>query len=140
MSADASTSTQPAEDGEGGFRVMMNAIADARIKPEDVDYVNAHGTSTPIGDISRNQGHQARLRRTRNQQETARQFHQVHDWTSARRRGWIGSRHHRHGLRNQMIPPTINIEHLDPECDLVTCQTPPGQRSWISLFPTASIR
>ena len=51
MSADAYHITQPAEEGEGGYRVMMNAINDARITPSDVDYVNAHGTSTPIGDV-----------------------------------------------------------------------------------------
>src|SRR5215472_1547487 len=50
MSADAYHITQPAEDGDGGFRVMRNAMCDARINPEQVGYVNAHGTSTPIGD------------------------------------------------------------------------------------------
>ena len=51
MSADAYHITQPAEEGEGGFRVMRNAIHDAKITPNDIDYVNAHGTSTPIGDV-----------------------------------------------------------------------------------------
>jgi 3-oxoacyl-[acyl-carrier-protein] synthase II len=51
MSADAYHITQPSEDGEGGYRVMMNALCDARINPSDIGYVNAHGTSTPLGDI-----------------------------------------------------------------------------------------
>jgi 3-oxoacyl-[acyl-carrier-protein] synthase II len=51
MSADAYHITSPSEDGDGGFRVMTNAINDAKIKPTDVGYVNAHGTSTPVGDV-----------------------------------------------------------------------------------------
>src|SRR5262249_32704983 len=51
MSADAFHITQPVEDGDGGHRVMLNAINDAKITPAEVDYVNAHGTSTPIGDV-----------------------------------------------------------------------------------------
>ena len=51
MSADAYHITQPSEDGDGGFRVMMNAICDAKLSPGDIGYVNAHGTSTPMGDI-----------------------------------------------------------------------------------------
>jgi 3-oxoacyl-[acyl-carrier-protein] synthase II len=50
MGADAYHITQPAENGEGGFRVMRNAMRDAQIQPEQVGYVNAHGTSTPLGD------------------------------------------------------------------------------------------
>src|SRR5712675_374977 len=51
MSADAFHITQPADDGDGGYRVMMNAMNDAGIKPEDIGYINAHGTSTPLGDM-----------------------------------------------------------------------------------------
>jgi 3-oxoacyl-[acyl-carrier-protein] synthase II len=50
MSGDAYHITQPAENGDGGYRVSMAALKDAKISPDDVGYVNAHGTSTPIGD------------------------------------------------------------------------------------------
>jgi 3-oxoacyl-[acyl-carrier-protein] synthase II len=51
MSADAYHITSPSEDGDGGFRVMKNAIKDAGLTPDDIGYANAHGTSTPVGDV-----------------------------------------------------------------------------------------
>src|SRR2546427_13112063 len=51
MSGDAYHMTQPEENGDGAYRVMMAALKDAKLAPDDVGYVNAHGTSTPIGDV-----------------------------------------------------------------------------------------
>jgi 3-oxoacyl-[acyl-carrier-protein] synthase II len=118
MSADAYHITQPAEDGEGGFRVMMNAIADAGIKPEDVDYVNAHGTSTPIGDVLETKA----IKRAFGEHATSKKLH-VSSTKSMTGHLLGGAGGLEAGitvmaLRDQMIPPTINIEHLDPECDL----------------------
>ena len=52
LSADAFHITQPHEEGDGAFRVMKCALEDAEMKPEDIDYINTHGTSTPLGDIA----------------------------------------------------------------------------------------
>ena len=82
MSADAYHITSPREDGTGGIACMENAIADAGLGPGDIDYVNAHGTSTPLGRRGRNQDDQARLWR---RCAPSGQFHQVHDRPPARR-------------------------------------------------------
>ena len=62
MSSDAFHITQPSEDGDGAFRVMTNAIKDAGIEPHEVDYINAHGTSTHYNDKLETMAIKARLR------------------------------------------------------------------------------
>jgi len=116
MSADANHITQPAEDGEGGFRVMRNAMRDAGINPEQVGYVNAHGTSTPLGDeleamaIKRAFGdHAYKMAVSSTKSMTG------HLLGGA---GGLEAGITVLALRDQIVPPTMNLEHPGEHCDL----------------------
>jgi len=115
MSADAYHITQPAEEGEGGWRVMTNAINDAKLTPADIDYVNAHGTSTPIGDvletkaIKRTFGADTKIAVSSTKSMTG------HLLGGA---GGLEAGITILALRDQILPPTINMITPDPECDL----------------------
>jgi len=115
MSADAYHITQPAEEGEGGHRVMTNAINDAKITPNDVDYVNAHGTSTPIGDVLETKA----IKRTFGSHP-----HLAVSSTKSMTGHLLGGAGGLEAgitilaLKDQILPPTINLENPDPECDL----------------------
>jgi 3-oxoacyl-[acyl-carrier-protein] synthase II len=116
MSADAFHITAPSEDGDGGVRVMASAIDDAGIAPEQVDYINAHGTSTPYNDkletlaIRRLFGeHASRLAISSTKSMTG------HLLGAA---GGLEAGITVLAIRHQQVPPTINYETPDPECDL----------------------
>jgi len=116
MSADAFHITQPAENGDGAYRVMLNTLADAKIRPEQVGYVNAHGTSTDIGDkletvaIKRTFGdHAYKVAISSTKSMTG------HLLGGA---GGLEAGITVLALRDQKVPPTINLETPDPECDL----------------------
>jgi len=116
MSGDAFHITQPAEDGNGGYRVMANAMRDAKITPEQVGYVNAHGTSTPIGD---------RLESIAIKRALGEHVRKVAVSSTKSMTGHLlgGAGGLEAGitvlaLRDQILPPTINYEQPDPECDL----------------------
>jgi len=116
MSADAYHMTAPSEDGDGGRRVMANAIRKAGIAPEDVDYINAHGTSTPYNDkfetlaIKRVFGeHARRLAISSTKSMTG------HLLGAA---GGIEAVATTLALHHGVLPPTINYEFPDPDCDL----------------------
>ena len=116
MSGDAYHITQPAENGDGGYRVMVNAMHDAKITPEQVGYINAHGTSTPIGDrletiaIKRALGEHARKVAVSSTKSMT-----GHLLGGA---GGLEAGITVLALRDQILPPTINLERPDPECDL----------------------
>jgi 3-oxoacyl-[acyl-carrier-protein] synthase II len=116
MSADAFHITSPAEDGDGAFRVMRNAMRDAKLKPEQIQYINAHGTSTEIGDkletiaIKRAFGdHAYKLAVSSTKSMTG------HLLGGA---GGLEAGITVLAIRDQIVPPTINHEAPDPECDL----------------------
>ncbi|MGE5206470.1 MAG: beta-ketoacyl-ACP synthase II [Chlamydiota bacterium] len=116
MSGDAFHITQPAENGDGAYRVMVNTLADAKVRPEQVGYINAHGTSTDIGDkletvaIKRAFGdHAYKVAISSTKSMTG------HLLGGA---GGLEAGITVLALRDQKIPPTINLENPDPECDL----------------------
>jgi 3-oxoacyl-[acyl-carrier-protein] synthase II len=116
MSGDAFHITAPSEDGDGAYRVMRNAMADAKIVPEQVQYINAHGTSTPYNDkletlaIHRAFGeHASRLAVSSTKSMTG------HLLGGA---GGLEAGFAALALRDQILPPTINYQNPDPECDL----------------------
>ena len=116
MSADAYHITAPSEDGDGPFRVMGAAIKSAGIAANEVDYINAHGTSTPHGDrvetiaIKRCFGDRARrLAISSTKSMTG------HLLGAA---GGLEAGITALAVHHQIAPPTMNLEHPDPECDL----------------------
>ena len=93
MTSDAYHVAAPDPSGDGAARVMLRAIEDAGIGPEDIQYINAHGTSTPAQRQDRDEGHQGRLRG--GGPPAGRQLDEIHDRPPARRGGRPGGRHHR---------------------------------------------
>ncbi len=116
MSGDAYHITQPAEGGDGGYRSSMAAIKDAKISADDVGYVNAHGTSTPIGDAVETTA----LKRVFGERAKKVPISSTKSMTGHLLGGAGGLEA---GisvltLRDQILPPTINYENPDPACDL----------------------
>jgi 3-oxoacyl-[acyl-carrier-protein] synthase II len=116
MSADAHHMTAPCEDGEGAARCMVNALRNARMNPTDVDYVNAHGTSTPLGDIAETiavkrcfGAHASKLAISSTKSMTG------HLLGAA---GGVEAVFSVLALYRQVAPPTANLRNPDPACDL----------------------
>jgi 3-oxoacyl-[acyl-carrier-protein] synthase II len=116
MSGDAYHMTQPSAGGEGAARCMKNALKDAGLNPEDVDYINAHGTSTPAGDVAETNAvktafgdHAQKLMISSTKSMTG------HLLGAA---GGIEAVFSVLAIRDQIIPPTINLDNPDEACDL----------------------
>jgi 3-oxoacyl-[acyl-carrier-protein] synthase II len=116
MSGDAYHITAPEGNGDGAYRVMRAAIRDARLEPHQIDYVNAHGTSTPLGDAIETKAmkrvfgdHAKKIAVSSTKSMTG------HLLGGA---GGLEAGISVLALRDQVLPPTINQETPDPECDL----------------------
>jgi 3-oxoacyl-[acyl-carrier-protein] synthase II len=116
MSGDAYHITQPAEGGDGGYRVSLAALHDAKVQPSDISYVNAHGTSTPIGDATETLA----LKRVFGDYAKKVPISSTKSMTGHLLGGAGGLEAGISvlALRDQILPPTINQEFPDPECDL----------------------
>ncbi len=111
MSGDAYHMTQPAPEHEGGFRVMRNAVRDAGITPDAVGYVNAHGTSTPIGDTL--EAHA--IRNFFGERKIAVSSTKSMTGHLLGGAGGLEAGVTVLALRDQILPPTINLENPDPD-------------------------
>ena len=114
--ADANHITAPAPEGEGAARCMKMALRNARLNPTDITYINAHGTSTPVGDVAETQAiksvfgdHAKKIAVSSTKSMTGHMLGAA---------GGVEMAICALALQNDAVPPTINLDNPDPECDL----------------------
>ena len=116
MSADANHMTSPAEDGSGAARSMQNAIQDAGLNAEEIDYINAHGTSTPLGDVAETMAVKKVMGAAAHQVAISSSKSMVGHTLGAA--GSVEAVFTILALLDQVAPPTINIDAPGEGCDL----------------------
>ena len=116
LSGDGHHMAAPPEDGDGAVRCMQMALDDGELAPEDIDYINAHGTSTPLNDVVETRAiktvfgeHAYKLAISSTKSMIGHMLGGA---------GGVESVFLVLSIRDQIIPPTINLENPDPECDL----------------------
>ena len=115
-SADAHHMTAPPDDGDGGFRAMRNAVRDGSIDLSQIDYINAHGTSTPLGDVAET----IAVKRLLGERASKVAVNSTKSMTGhlLGAAGAVEAVFTTLALRDQVSPPTINLRTPDPACDL----------------------
>ncbi|HXZ50848.1 MAG TPA: beta-ketoacyl-ACP synthase II [Burkholderiales bacterium] len=116
VSADAYHMTAPCEDGDGAYRCMRNALRDAGREASEVDYINAHGTSTPLGDIAET----VAIKRLLGERAAKVAVNSTKSMTGhlLGAAGGVEAVFTALATLNQVSPPTINLQNPDPQCDL----------------------
>src|SRR5262245_4918239 len=116
VSADAHHMTAPPDDGDGAYRAMRNALKDASLDPVLIDYINAHGTSTPLGDIAET----IAVKRMLGAHAAKAAVNSTKSMTGhlLGAAGGVEAVFTALALRDQVSPPTINLRTPDPQCDL----------------------
>ena len=116
MSADAFHMTAPSENGEGATLCMKNALKNGRVNTGEVDYINAHGTSTPAGDIAETIAIKNVFKNNAKKLAISSTKSMIGHLLGAA--GGVEAIFSVLSIRDQVAPPTINLENQDPECDL----------------------
>ena len=126
-SADAGHITQPDENGSGAARAMSSALRDAKLDPTAIDYINAHGTSTPLGDKAETIAMKRVFENHAQKVNVSSTKSQLGHLLGAS--GGVELILSLFALRDQVCPPTINLDNPDPACDLNYTPHQPQQRS-----------
>ncbi|MGE5130678.1 MAG: beta-ketoacyl-ACP synthase II [Sphingomonadaceae bacterium] len=116
VSADAYHMTAPCEDGDGAYRCMRNALRDAGVETSQIDYINAHGTSTPLGDIAET----IAIKRLLGERAAKVAVNSTKSMTGhlLGAAGGVEAVFTALATLDQVSPPTINLQNPDPQCDL----------------------
>ena len=116
MSSDAYHMTMPSKGGEGAARCMVNAMNDAGINADEIDYINAHGTSTPAGDLAESQAVRTALGNAADKVAVSSTKSMIGHLLGAA--GGVEAIFSVLSIQDRVAPPTINLDNQDPECNL----------------------